>query len=230
MGQVIDTLQATGAFLVGLALRVGVVALVVAALLLPVGLVLGAVRLARIVLPALRGLRRVGRVLYKPGLRYAAGHTWLERDQGRVRVGLDGVAQEILPWALGVELPRLGARVGEGEVVAVVSCGGVEARIAAPIAGTVVAVNAEVERDPSLVKVDGYGRGWLFVVEPADARWSTLPSGDAARAWMAAEAERLDRFLEDRLGLEGLAARSGPAPMVSDATDWRDLTRDFLRV
>jgi glycine cleavage system H lipoate-binding protein len=224
----IGVLQTVGAFLGGLVMRLGVVLLVMAAFLVPVALVLGAVRVWRVLRPAARGLRRAGHVLYRPGVRYAAGHTWVEREANRVKVGVDGVVQEILPWALAVELPRPGQLLAEGEVAAVISCGNDVARIAAPIAGRVVAVNAEVERDPSLVKEDGYGRGWLFAIDPVDARWSTLPSGDLAREWMMQESDRLDRFLETRLGFAGMAARTGPAPQVLPTSDWRDLTRSFL--
>lgn len=225
----IGILQTAGAFLGGLVMRLGVVLLVVVAFLVPVALVLGAVRAWRALRPAARGLRRAGHVLYRPGVRYAAGHTWVERELHRVKVGVDGVVQEILPWALSVELPAPGQRLAEGEVAAVISCGADVARIASPIAGRVVAVNAEVERDPSLVKEDGYGRGWLFAVEPVDARWSTLPSGELAREWMTQESDRLDRFLESRLGFVGMAARTGPAPQVLPSGDWRELTRTFLR-
>src|SRR5689334_8197149 len=112
----LGVLQAVGIFLGGLVVRLGVVALVVAGLLAPVALVSGAVRLGRALLPFAKGLRRVGHVLYRPGVRYAAGHTWIEREGNRVKVGLDGVAQELLPWALGVELPRTGQGLVEGQV------------------------------------------------------------------------------------------------------------------
>lgn len=224
----IGVLQMVGTFLGGLLVRLGVVLLVVVAFLVPVALALGAVGLWRRLVPATRGLRRAGHVLYRPGVRYAAGHTWIERESNRVKVGIDGVAQEILPWALSVRLPRPGQKLAEGEVAATISCGSEEARIAAPVAGRVVAVNAEVERDPSLVKEDGYGRGWLFAIEPVDTRWSTLPAGELARAWMVQESERLDHFLETRLGFVGMAARTGPAPQVLPPGEWRELTRSFL--
>ncbi len=229
MSAIIGILQSVAAFAFGLLARFGFVALVLLALGSPVLLALGAMRLWRALRPAARGLRRVGHVLYKPGVRYAASHTWVEREGARVRLGIDGVAQELLPWALAVRLPEPGRRVTEGEVVAVISCGGVDARIAAPMNGTVVAVNAEVERDPSLVKEDGYGRGWLCALEPDDARWSTLPVGDSARTWMREESDRLDRFLASSLGQAGLAARGGPAPMVMQGQAWKDLTQAFLR-
>jgi glycine cleavage system H protein len=228
MRGLLEIAQTVGAFAGGVIVRVGIVALLAAALLVPVALALGAARLFRQLRSAARGLRRVGGVLYKPGARYAAGHTWIEREGERLKVGLDGVAQEILPWALAVELPHHGALLQEGEVAAIVSCGGVEARITAPVAGRVVAVNAEVARDPSLLKEDGYGRGWLFAVEPVDARWATLPAGDVARAWIEDESDRLHHFLELRLGADGLASRSSPAPKQLLGPDWSDLTRAFL--
>src|SRR5512144_886425 len=116
MSGVVEFAQSAGAFLAGLIVRLGIVALFALALLAPVAVALGAVRLWRHARSAARGLRRVGGVLYKPGPRYAAGHTWVERDGERLKVGLDGVAQELLPWALAVQLPRVGARLREGEI------------------------------------------------------------------------------------------------------------------
>lgn len=228
MNGIVELFSWLGVFLAGIAVRVGIVLLIVAALVAPVALVFWFARLCRSATPFARGLRRIGHVLYKPGLRYAAGHTWLEREGERVKIGVDGVAQEILPWVIDVELPAPGTVLAEGEVAVVLSCGSTEARIAAPIAGKVVAVNAEARRDPSLVKDDGYGRGWLIAIEPADARWSTLPAGDVARRWMEGESRRLERFLEDRLGLGWLERRSGAAPTVLAGADWAALTRAFL--
>ena len=228
MSAIVGVLVTIAIFLLGLLARLGLVVLVVVILLVPVALALGATRAVHVVRTRLRGLRRAGRILFKPGVRYSAGHTWVEREGRRLRIGIDGVAQEILPWALAVELPRPGAVLAEGQVAAVISCGGMEARIASPVSGQVVAVNAEVQRDASLVKGDGYGRGWLFAVDPVDARWSTLPAGDTAREWMRGESERLDRFLEHRLGYAGLASRAGLAARSLAGADWRALTDAFL--
>ncbi|HET9594655.1 MAG TPA: glycine cleavage system protein H [Anaeromyxobacteraceae bacterium] len=228
MATMIGTLQAIGVFLLGLVARLGVLLLVMAVLASPALLWLGGRWAWRRIRPRVRGLRRAGHALYSPGARYAAGHTWVAREGGALKVGIDGVAQELLPWALAVELPKPGAKLHEGDVAAIVSVGGQDARIAAPVSGRVVRVNAEVERDPSLLKEDGYGRGWLFAVEPFDARWSTLPAGEQARTWLARESERLDRFLEERLGFAGLSARRGPAPPPMPTADWDDLTRSFL--
>ncbi len=228
MTALLEIVQTAGVFLSGLLVRVGVVALIAGLLVLPVVVGVLVVRACRSLLPTLRGLRRVGGVLYKPGARYSAGHTWIERDGERLKVGIDGIAQNMLPWALGVELPKPGSTVLEGQVVAIVSCGREEARITAPLSGKVVAVNAEVEREPALLKNDGFGRGWLFAIEPDDARWATLPAGDVARTWMEGEAKRLDRFLELRLGRDFPVSASDPAPKLLLGADWRELTQTFL--
>lgn len=77
MAALLDILTGVAIFAAGLAVRLGLLLLVVVALLVPVALGLGAVRLYQLLRPRLQGLRRAGRVLYKPGVRYSAGHTWV---------------------------------------------------------------------------------------------------------------------------------------------------------
>ena len=50
------------------------------------------------------------------------------------------------------------------------------------------------------MKRDGYGRGWLVAIEPADGSWASLPRGESAESWMRREAVRWNHFLEERLG------------------------------
>lgn len=228
MNTVLDIFQAICGLLVVLVARLGLVAAVAAALVAPVALALGMRSSWRRLRARMRGLLRIGNVLYRPDVRYAAGHTWIEREGASARIGIDGLAQEILPWALAVRLPKLGESLVEGQIAAVISCGAVEARFAAPLAGRVVAVNTAVAHDPSLVKEDGFGRGWLYVLEPAGAGYDAITVGDAARDWMKAEAKRLRRFYETRLGPLWRLIVRGPAPMLSPDV-WADLTREFLR-
>jgi glycine cleavage system H lipoate-binding protein len=161
---ILDLLQATCGLLVVLVARLGLVFAVAAVLVTPVALALGARSFWRWLRARMRGLLRVGNVLFRPDVRYAAGHTWIERDGASARIGIDGIAQDILPWALAVRLPEVGESLVEGQIAAVISCGAGEASFAAPLSGRVVAVNAAVANDPSLVKEDGFGRGWLYVL------------------------------------------------------------------
>lgn len=42
--------------------------------------------------------------------------------------------------------------------------------IYAPVQGTVVEVNADLEMSPELVNGEPYGAGWMVLIEPVDLR------------------------------------------------------------
>lgn len=228
----IEVLQYVGVFVAGLLARVGIFLAMVAILVVPA---LGIALVVRWVGAHRRralGLRRVAGLLFRPGVAYSPGHTWLERRRGgALEIGLDDLAQRLLPWVSTVVLPRPGTRVARGDPIATLHGGGRAVPIPSPVAGTVAGVNAAVLRDPALVKQDGFGKGWLVVLDPADPAWQAFPRGDAAEAFMRAEAGRLGRFLEERLGFA--AADGGelvaPAPWLAGEQGWQELTAAFLR-
>lgn len=230
MNGILETLTTIGIFLGGLLARVGVVLGVMLVLVAAALLLLGVARLARTALLWAQGYRAAGGLRFRAGLSYAPGHTWLRADGSRLRVGLDDLAQRLFPWAVAVELPVPGQRVKAGQPVARISAGKQEAFVAAPTSGTVVAVNAAVARDPALLKSDGYGRGWLFAVEPEESSWKKLLTGEAARSWLKAEADRLARFYEHQLGYAAADGGTllGPPSSMLGEEQWKALTRAFL--
>ncbi len=147
-----------------------------------------------------------------------------------MELGIDDLAQRLLPSVTAVELARPGAEVARGETVAVLHGGGRAVRIPAPVAGTIAGVNAAVVRDPALVKREGYGRGWLVAIAPADPSYALLPHGEQAEGWLRREAARWSRFFEERLGFA--AADGGelvsPAPWLVGEEGWKALTAAFL--
>jgi glycine cleavage system H lipoate-binding protein len=230
MNSILEILTSIGVFLAGLAARVGIVVLVMVALLAPVVLVVGAARGFRSLGLWAMGYRAAAGLRYRFGLWYASGHSWLRPDGSRLRVGLDDLAQRLLPWAVAVELPSPGRRVKAGEPVARISSGGREAVVASPLSGTVVTVNPAVAAEPTLLKSDCYGRGWLFALQPDDESWRKLPTGERARAWMWAESHRLARFYEHQLGFaaaDGGELAAPPASLLGEA-QWKALTQAFL--
>lgn len=231
MPAVIEILQSVGVFLVGLLARLGLFLAMVAVLVLPalaVALVLHGLGVRR---RRTLGLRRVAGLLFRPGVAYAPGHTWLRsRRSGALEIGLDDLAQRLLPSVTAAELPRPGTRVERGQPLATLHGGGRAVTIPSPVTGVVAGVNASVLRNPGLVKRDGYGRGWLVAVVPENQAWKGLPRDAEAEAFMRAEAGRFSRFLEQRL--EFAAADGGelvsPAPWLVGEEGWRALTSAFL--
>jgi glycine cleavage system H protein len=231
MSAIVGILQYAASFVGGIAVRAGVVLLAMAALLVPALLLWGAFRGASWARRRAQGLELAGGLRFRPGLRYAPGHTWLRPEKGEVRVGVDDLVQRILPWAVSVRLPRPGTALRAGEPAAFISAGDREAVIAAPVDGTVTGVNGNLVLDPSLVKSDSYARGWLFQMKPASDRLPGVASEAEGKAWLAAEGERLHRWLAPRLGLAGADGGTLVDSIAAHLTpeEWNSLTAAFLR-
>jgi glycine cleavage system H lipoate-binding protein len=232
MTAIIEVLQSVGVFVAGLLARFGLFLAMLAVLVLPALAIALAIQAVGARRRRVLGLRRVSGFLFRPDLSYAPGHTWLHaRKGGRgLELGLDDLAQRLLTSVTAVELPTPGKVVRRGDPVAVLHGGGREVKIRAPIAGTVLGVNAAVLRDPGLVKRDGYGRGWLVAIAPFDAAWEKLPRAAEAESFIRKESARWSAFFEERLGFA--AADGGelvaPAPWLVGEDGWRALTAEFL--
>ncbi|NVJ49210.1 MAG: glycine cleavage system protein GcvH [Gammaproteobacteria bacterium] len=102
-------------------------------------------------------------------LKYASSHEWarLEED-GSVVVGITDHAQALLGDVVYVELPEVEAEVSAGDEVAVVESVKAASDIYAPISGTVLEVNENLEDSPEMVNSDSYGDGWMFKIQPSD--------------------------------------------------------------
>jgi glycine cleavage system H lipoate-binding protein len=227
----IAILESVGVFLTGLAARLGIFFVMLAVLVVPALVAALVIRSIAARRDRALGLRRVAGLLFRPDVHYAPSHTWLRRRPGgALEVGVDDLAERLLPSVTAVELPPPGTVVAKGDLLAVLHGGGRAITIPAPLAGTISGVNATALRDPSIVKRDGYGRGWLVVVTPADQSFVDLPQGDAAEGWLRRESARWNRFLEDRLGFA--AADGGelvaPAPWLVGDESWKALTAEFL--
>jgi glycine cleavage system H lipoate-binding protein len=227
----IDTLTTIGIFVAGLVARLGIVVVFALLLLTPVLLALGVGKIFGAAKMWMQGYRSAGHLRYRGGLSYAPGHTWVKAEGSSLKVGLDDLAQKILPWTVAVELPTAGRMVKEGEPVATLSCGDRQVQVAAPTSGRVVAVNPQVMREPTLAKSENYGSGWLFAIEPEGREWKNLPAGERARSWLRAEGERLNRFYEVQLGLAAADGGElvGPPDTLLNDSQWKALSRSFLR-
>ena len=220
-------------FLAGIIVRALVFVAILALLALPILLVLGGVESLATLRRWALGITRVGPMSWRPGVYYAPGHTWVEPATVRgVKVGLDDLAQRLLPSPLRISLPAIGTRVRRGQPVTTFKADGQETRIPSPVTGTVTAVNARVRRDPSLLHRDPYVRGWLFQVSPSEPDYLRLPRGDDARRWFSDERVRLERMLEHELGYA--MADGGelvlPAHKLLHTGQWQRVTEAFLNV
>jgi len=101
-------------------------------------------------------------------LRYSTDHEWVRLEDGRVRVGITDYAQDALGDVVFVELPEVGTSAAAGASIAEVESTKSVSDIYAPLAGTVVEVNADLADAPERINADPYGEGWICIIEPSD--------------------------------------------------------------
>ena len=102
-------------------------------------------------------------------LRYSSDHEWLRVEAETVRVGITDFAQDNLGDVVFVQVPEVGAHVAAGESFGEIESTKSVSDLYAPVSGTVVEVNTELEATPELVNRDPYGEGWICIVRPDDS-------------------------------------------------------------
>ena len=101
-------------------------------------------------------------------LRYTESHEWARREpDGTVSVGITDHAQEQLGDIVFVEAPHPGRKVKAGEAVGVVESVKAASDIYAPVAGEIVASNAELGSSPEKVNQDAFA-AWMYRIKPDD--------------------------------------------------------------
>jgi glycine cleavage system H protein len=102
------------------------------------------------------------------GLKYTRDHEWIRLESdGTAVIGITDHAQHELGELVFVELPERDRAVQAGEACAVVESVKAASDVYAPLAGTVIAVNAALESEPGLVNRSPFGEGWLFRLRPS---------------------------------------------------------------
>ena len=100
-------------------------------------------------------------------LKYSNDHEWVRVEGNEAFVGITDYAQGQLGDVVFVQLPTTGDAVESGESFAEVESTKSVSDIYGPFAGTVAAVNAELDAAPDLVNSDPYGAGWLVEITVA---------------------------------------------------------------
>lgn len=109
---------------------------------------------------------------------YSPDGIWAKPEENGVRIGLTDFLQQRSGDAAFVHVKPVGTVLAAGDELAELETIKVNQSLVAPIAGTIVEVNANLATLPELINQDPYGRGWLAVIETGE--------------WEAAKAKLLD--------------------------------------
>ena len=166
------------------------------------------------------------------GLRYHSGHTWVQREQlNTARVGVDEFGAKLAGHIDTIELPEPGQWFRQGQTVFKLHRNGETAMLLCPIEGKVVAVNPEVVNNPSLLRSDPYGKGWLMTLHYYEiSTWHNLLPVSLVKNWLEEDISRLyakqpvlvGAVATDRGRLEDDLLASNPG------ADWSRITAEFF--
>ena len=102
-------------------------------------------------------------------LRYTAEHEWIRMEEGVAVVGITDHAQDALTDIVWIEfLSDEGDSVEENGSIASVESVKSVSDIYAPLAGTIVALNHDLQDAPEAINKDAYG-SWIAKIELTDA-------------------------------------------------------------
>ena len=97
-------------------------------------------------------------------LRYTKEHEYVKQapDKSVIHVGITDYAQGELGDVVYVDLPKVGAIFGRGDVFGTIEAVKAVSELYAPLSGTVTEVNPALQSDPAVVNRDPYGAGWMI--------------------------------------------------------------------
>jgi glycine cleavage system H protein len=166
-------------------------------------------------------------------LSYHPGHSWLVRERKNVvRVGADEFAAALAGRVDKIELPKPGQWIRQGQKVLSFYRNGEKTEMVSPTEGEVMEINNEVLSNPSKLREDPYGKGWLVAVHVPDEEATTrnlLPKG-LVREWMRESVESLYAL---QPSLAGAVAADGGRPAADllaefPDSDWKAVTSRFF--
>ena len=107
-------------------------------------------------------------------LYYTKDHEWLrvEEDGKTAAIGVTDFAQSELGDIVFIELEPVGTELESEAVFGTIEAVKTVSDLFAPVAGTIVEINEDLDSTPEAVNEDPYGRGWMAKIEirnPADA-------------------------------------------------------------
>lgn len=99
-------------------------------------------------------------------LRYTDAHQWAKREpDGRVTVGITDFAQEALGDVVFIDLPSEGKSVIKDRAMFVVESVKAASDVFAPVSGTIVEVNEQLQSEPEALNVSPYD-AWIVRIHP----------------------------------------------------------------
>ncbi|MBI9103159.1 MAG: glycine cleavage system protein GcvH [Spirochaetales bacterium] len=103
----------------------------------------------------------------KQDYKYLKTHEWIRVETGIAYVGISAPACEKLGELVYIDIPEVDTEVNKGDEVCVVESVKAASPLYAPVSGTIIQVNEELEDSPEQIQEDPYGIH-IFAIRMSD--------------------------------------------------------------
>jgi glycine cleavage system H lipoate-binding protein len=173
------------------------------------------------------------------GLALAHNHTWTQKtSDGTLAIGIDEFLYRMIGGLDRILAPAVGTEVDPAMSNIALRSGEHALTLAAPIGGTVVAVNTAMLHDPSFYRRSPYESGWLLRVKPAadgSPGLATMTGKNAVR-WLKEQTNIVRDFLyasfstlQPATMLDGGMPVDGVLEQCPDEV-WKEFQQTFMRL
>ncbi|MFH1692152.1 MAG: glycine cleavage system protein GcvH [Candidatus Omnitrophota bacterium] len=99
------------------------------------------------------------------GLLFTKEHEWVKIEGETATIGISEYAQHALGDITFVELPKINTAIQQFQTMTTIESVKAASDIYAPISGTIIEVNTELENNPALVNQNCYTKGWIAKIK-----------------------------------------------------------------
>lgn len=103
-------------------------------------------------------------------IRFSKEHEWTVIREGLAVIGISDFAQKQLGDIVSIELPKIGSKFKQMQVMAIVDSIKASSDIYCPISGEIVEINEGLLEHPEWVNQSPYELGWMVKIKPSNIK------------------------------------------------------------
>ncbi len=101
-------------------------------------------------------------------IRFSKEHEWVVIKESLAFIGISDFAQKQLGDIVSIELPKIGSRFEQMQVMAIVDSIKASSDIYCPLSGEIVSVNEDLLEHPEWLNQSPYEKGWIVKIKPSN--------------------------------------------------------------
>ena len=102
---------------------------------------------------------------FPENLKYTKDHEWIKSEGDTGTIGITDFAQGELGDVVFVELPAVGKSLKQHDSFGTIEAVKAVSDLYAPVSGSIVEINKELEKTPETVNKDPYNAGWMVKIK-----------------------------------------------------------------